>query len=185
MRKTLLLFILLTGYLLNGMAQRVWVEPSNATINDEITIYFDKETSSFWTDGEARIYMHAGVNTNAGHWQNVNDAFSNLNDSQEMTAHEGTKVWKKTITPKEYFSLSEGTTVYSIDLKFRNQYGGGGNNETGNFEISLTEAHVNHSGKAITSFSINGDAAQISGDQIALQIDAGTNCLGFCPFHYT
>ncbi|WP_282015609.1 alpha-amylase family glycosyl hydrolase [Marinifilum flexuosum] len=181
MRKTLLLFILLTGYLLNGMAQRVWVEPSNATINDEITIYFDKETSSFWTDGEARIYMHAGVNTNAGHWQNVNDAFSNLNDSQEMTAHEGAKVWKKTITPKEYFSLSEGTTVYSIDLKFRNQYGGGGNNETGNFEISLTEAHVNHSGKEITSFSINGDAAQISGDQIALQIDAGTDITSLSP----
>ena len=181
MRKSLLLFILLTGYLLNGIAQTVWVEPANATINNEITIYFDKESSSFWTDGEAKIYLHAGVNTTAGHWKNVNDAFSNLNDSQEMTAHEGTKVWKKTITPKEYFSLTEGTTVYSIDLKFRNQYDPGGNNETGNFELTLTEAHVFHSGKEITSFAINGQGAQISGDQISIQIPAETDITSLSP----
>ncbi|MGB5988907.1 MAG: alpha-amylase family glycosyl hydrolase [Marinifilaceae bacterium] len=139
-RLLLIMFFVITFS--NIRAQKIWIEPNNANVNNEITIFLDKENSNFYTGGEAVVYIHAGVDTDAGAWQNVNNAFSSLNDSQRMTPVNKEKtIWKKTIDAKTYFSLKSGLLVKGINLLFRNQYSGD-NDKTGNFYLDLVDKKV-------------------------------------------
>lgn len=126
MKRLLTLTCLSLLFFVQGFSQSVWIEPTVAgktTINDEIKIIFDKQSSSFWTNGPSGVFIHAGVAVNGAtstDWTYGNGAWDDLSTSRQMT-QEG-NLWTKTITPRDYFNIPDGVTGYRIQLLFRNEY---------------------------------------------------------------
>jgi 1,4-alpha-glucan branching enzyme len=114
------LFLLPVSFVLG---QRVWIEPANATANDEIKIYFDKQGSSFFDDNPTRVFIHAGAAATgqcATDWTYGNGAWGDFSAKKQMT-REG-KYWVKTLTPRTYFNIPQQANAFRIQMLFRNEY---------------------------------------------------------------
>ncbi|WP_332021644.1 GEVED domain-containing protein, partial [Kaistella sp.] len=111
---------------------------ASATVNNTINVYlkdFDG-INEFYTHDETSIYMYAwGYASN----QNIYDPGTLVRFDREST---NPNVYKASVKFADLFCIPTGTNVGGIDLLFRNQYGTGGNNQTGNLYLDLTDAAV-------------------------------------------
>ena len=143
---SLLLLLFSTNHLWSQYS--VTTNPSSATVNDNITITFTDAdvVNDFYTDGQTTIYLYGGVETSAGAWQSVHGMIDNT-ATLGAAATTGTNgVFSINIDPVSYFGLANGTQVLGINLLFINQWGPGGNNQTGDLYIDLTDAVVGDGG---------------------------------------
>ncbi|BDD05395.1 alpha-amylase family glycosyl hydrolase [Aureibacter tunicatorum] len=113
-RFLLLLICFALGQLTPIKAQDYWFEPSNATVNDELTIYLRASNRS-------SVNMYAGVRVGSSTFQYINNNDWNSTPSHSFFEEDPnqTNVWKKTIKPSSYFGVPEGTVVKGIDIIFR------------------------------------------------------------------
>ena len=122
----------------NGSA--VNLTTSTATVNDPITIKFTDidPVNNFYTQGLTAIYIYAGVETSSGTWKYVPATYFETSDANR-TANLSGGSYNITFTPKTLLNIPDGTLVKSLQFKFYNQHGGGGNNETTNLNIDLVD----------------------------------------------
>lgn len=126
MKKLFTLIAVVFLFISKTQGQSVWMVPTIAgqtTINDEVTIYFDPESSSFWDEGPQGVFVHAGVAVTGAastDWTYGNGDWNDFSDSRKMAVNGS--IWSKTIVPKAYFNIPDGVVAYRIQLLFRNEY---------------------------------------------------------------
>ena len=118
MKKVLLLLLSVIGKI--AVAQ-VTVTPAFPSADEEITIVYDATQGTSGLVGAASVMMHAGVimsgATGTG-WQNVKGDWGNPGSVGQMTSL-GSNKWQIKITPRSYFAVTAGTTIYRIGMVFR------------------------------------------------------------------
>jgi 1,4-alpha-glucan branching enzyme len=124
-----LLFALLA---LAAQAQ-VTLEPSFPTIDDEVTIIYDATQGVSGLAGADKVYMHSSVGIDpsgqtwegpytVGNW-GQDDGVGQMTKRDDL----GANTWSITITPRAYYSIPQGVTVFNLAMVFRNAAG----NQTG------------------------------------------------------
>jgi len=153
--------LLFTTMLFWGQAEVIFWDQGNTTeniaanVNDEIKIiYKDADgVADFYTHESTEIYLYAGLDTGVGHWQYIEGDINNsatLGTATRISTNPN--VYEITLIPRQYFTgLPDGTTVYGMDIIFRNHFGVGGNNQTANLYINLNDADAND-----TDSDVNG-----------------------------
>jgi 1,4-alpha-glucan branching enzyme len=133
---------------------QVTVSPSFPTADEEITIVYDATQGTTGLVGASQVMMHAGVvlsgPTGTG-WQNVQGEWGNPGSVGSMT-NLGNNKWQIKITPRTYFQVAAGVSIYRIGMVFRSAgpCGGFAGNNTackegktsgnGDFFVDLYEA---------------------------------------------
>ncbi len=108
---------------------------TSATVNDNITIDFT-DNSSFYAEANAELYIHLWVpGTSYGSDFNALDANRKLTKIADNH-------YKIELNVRDVLGIPVGTTVNNIKFLLRNQWGGGGNNQTGNMSLDLVDAQV-------------------------------------------
>ena len=110
------------------MAQIVTIDPSSATGDDEITIFYDASQGTGGLVGASKVYMHSGVITDAPSgtsWQNVVGNWGQDDGVGVMTKVDGEdNKWKITIgKPRNYYSVSANVPIFRLAMVFRNADG--------------------------------------------------------------
>ncbi|NJO02794.1 MAG: hypothetical protein HC880_14930 [Bacteroidia bacterium] len=121
-----------------GLAQaQVTTEPAFPTADAPVRIIYDATQGAGNLEGVSRVKMHSGViltGPTGATWTNVVGEWGNPNAPGEMTKVPGeTDKWEITITPRTYFNVPAGSTIYRIGMVFREAgpCGGFGGNNTG------------------------------------------------------
>src|SRR5690606_7843999 len=110
-------------------AQLVTLSPPNANGDDAITITFDANEGGKELLTANKVYVHAGVVTDAQdgtEWQHVVGNWGNDDGVGEMTPVDGEPgKWKIILAPsaRAYFGVPEGTNMFRLSLVFRNAAG--------------------------------------------------------------
>lgn len=110
-------------------AQLVTLSPPNANGDDAITITFDANEGGKELLTANKVYVHAGVVTDAPdgtEWQHVVGNWGNDDGVGEMTPVDGEPgKWKIILAPsaRAYFGVPEGTNMFRLSLVFRNAAG--------------------------------------------------------------
>lgn len=121
---------------------------ATSTVNDEITIVIEDIdiVNNFYTENQTEIYMYGGLDTPAGGFQGT-PPFGDLGQQPQLTlfndsdASTGPNTYSITINlASHYSSVTDGTMVFGFNLLFQNQFSGGGNNQTADLYIDLTDA---------------------------------------------
>lgn len=133
----------------NGSAINV---TATSTVNDNITIVFEDAdiVNNFYTDLQSEIYLFGGLDTSSGGFQGSPD-FNDLNAQPILNLVPGDtnnnaapNTYSLTINLSQHYSgVPDGTMVFGFNLLFQNQFGGGGNNQTVDLYIDLTDALKN------------------------------------------
>ncbi|NRB60795.1 MAG: hypothetical protein HRU50_12765 [Winogradskyella sp.] len=120
---------------------------ATSTVNDEITIVFEDTdiVNNFYTEFQDQIYMYGGLDTSNGGFQGAPD-FNDLTSQPVLNLTDGDNgtqpnTYSITINlANHYTGVPDGTTIFGFNLLFQNQFGGGGNNQTVDLYIDLTDA---------------------------------------------
>ena len=129
------------------MAQ-VTVEPFCFDDQTEITIYYDATKGTSGLEGASKVYMHSGVITDSPtgtSWQYVIGDWGQDNGVGQMTKVMGeTDLWEITLTPREYYGVPTGTTIYRLGMVFRNADGSkeGKNDANGDIFVNLSDGSL-------------------------------------------
>ncbi|WP_258102747.1 alpha-amylase family glycosyl hydrolase [Marinoscillum sp. MHG1-6] len=121
-----LLFILVFQYAYSQEGI-VSISPSQASPTDEITITFDASKGTAGLVGASSVYMHSGVvssGPDGTDWTLVVGDWGQDNGVGKMSAVAGqTDKWEITLTPKNYYSIPDGTNAFRLSMVFRNADG--------------------------------------------------------------
>lgn len=106
----------------------VTVSPAQFGSTDNITITYDAEASepAGALVGASKVYMHSGVITveNGTSWELVVGNWGQDDGIGQMTKVPGeSNKWEISITPRNYYQVPEGTSVYRLGMVFRNADG--------------------------------------------------------------
>ncbi|NVJ47950.1 MAG: DUF4961 domain-containing protein, partial [Cytophagia bacterium] len=120
------IFLLLLSVSVSG--QIVTIDPSTATGDDEITIFYDASQGTGGLVGASKVYMHSGVVTDGPtgtDWQNVIGNWGSDDGVGQMTKVDGEdNKWKISIgKPRDYYNVSASTTIFRLSMVFRNADG--------------------------------------------------------------
>ncbi len=127
MKKGLLITLIL-WWLVGGLtAQVVTMEPSEATVDDTVTIYFDAtEGDQGLMDFDGDVYVHTGVITlesdNGSDWKHVVADWGS-DDEKVLMNREGENLYSLTFHIKSYYGIEENETVLELAFVFRNADG--------------------------------------------------------------
>ncbi|HAA13974.1 MAG TPA: hypothetical protein DCE41_20715 [Cytophagales bacterium] len=121
MKKSLLLLgLLCLGTLTKA---QVTTDPAFFTDTDEVTIYYDATQGTSALVGASSVYIHTGVITTGASdtgWEFVIGNWGQADGIGEMTKVEGEdNLWSFTLTPRTYYNVPEGTTIYRLGMVFR------------------------------------------------------------------
>lgn len=124
----LLTFIFLFLLSVSVSGQIVTIDPSTATGDDEITIFYDASQGTGGLVGASKVYMHSGVVTDGPtgtDWQNVIGNWGSDDGVGQMTKVDGEdNKWKISIgKPRDYYNVSASTTIFRLSMVFRNADG--------------------------------------------------------------
>src|SRR5688572_26744698 len=100
---------------------QVTVTPSFPSADEEITIVYDASQGTSGLFGAAKVFMHSGVilsGPSGTGWQNVQGDWGNPGAVGEMTSL-GSNKWQIKITPRSYYGVDGGITIYKIGMVFR------------------------------------------------------------------
>jgi len=137
--------LFLSVFVLN--AQIVTIDPSTATGDDEITIFYDATQGTGGLVGASKVYMHSGIVTETpigSSWQNVVGNWGQDDGVGVMTKVDGQdNLWKITIgKPRSYYSASANTPIFRLAMVFRNADGSAeGKGTPGNFSGGFVAAN--------------------------------------------
>ena len=112
-----------------AFAQIVTITPSSATGDDEVTLVFDATQGNAGLVGEDKVYIHAGIVTDApdgSEWQYVIGNWGKDDGVGEMTKVTGEEnKWEFTYTPtvREYHSAPSSENIFRLSMVFRNADG--------------------------------------------------------------
>ena len=109
-----------------SFSQIVRISPTEATSEDEITIVFDATQGAGGLVGANSVYMHSGVVTTpeGTEWEYVVGNWGADDGIGQMTAVNGeTDLWEITLTPRNYYSVPEGTNIFRLSMVFRSADG--------------------------------------------------------------
>jgi len=81
-----------------GAPFKMWTYPAITALDEEVTWYFDLSGTSFADGGDLYLWAWSPFEPDAGHWDNSSD-FAKL-------VYVGNMVWKKTLTPTQYFKMT-------------------------------------------------------------------------------
>lgn len=112
--------ILLLFFSTQTIAQ-VTTDPVFFTADQPVTITYDATQGNAGLVGLSQVFMHAGVITTGPTgttWTNVVGNWGNPASPGQMT-NVGPNVWQITITPRTYFNVPAGTTIYRLGMVFR------------------------------------------------------------------
>ena len=136
---SLIFFWLLLG--VPGYAQIVRIEPSDADGDQEIKIIYDATQGTAGLVGESVVYMHSGVVTDGPEGEDWNNVIGNWGQDDgvgKMSPVSGqSDLWEITLSPtaRDYYGVSEGTTMFRLSMVFRNANGSKeGKGNPGTFE---------------------------------------------------
>lgn len=106
----------------------VSISPTAFGSTDNITITFDAEASapSGALIGASKVYIHSGVITveNGTSWEFVVGNWGQDDGIGQMTKVPGeANKWEISITPRNYYQVPQGTSVYRLGMVFRNADG--------------------------------------------------------------
>lgn len=123
----------------------VTTEPAAFTINDAVKILFDARVAD--RDGTAglvgasKVYMHSGIITSGPTgtgWTNVIGNWGQDDGIGQMTKKAGeSDIWERTVTPKTYYNVADGTTVYRLGIVFRDASGNNRGKAAGGQDIFI------------------------------------------------
>ncbi len=120
----LLVFVSFGAFAQEGM---ITIEPADASGEDEVTIIYDATLGQSALAGAGKVYMHSGVITDgpAGtDWQYVVGNWGQDDGVGEMTPVNGeTDKWQITLTPRDYYAVPSGETIFRLSMVFRNPDG--------------------------------------------------------------
>lgn len=109
--------------------QMVYLSPSNAGPDEEVTLRFDASEGEGDLMGEDKVYLHHGVvlsSPDGTDWNNVIGNWGQDDGIGEMTKVPGeTDLWEITFTPtlRSYFGVDESETIFRISAVFRSADG--------------------------------------------------------------
>ncbi|WP_156168903.1 T9SS type A sorting domain-containing protein [Kordia jejudonensis] len=125
---------------------------ATADINDAITIEIEDLDiiNNFYSENQTFIHMYVGLRTASGSFQAVPGDFNDLSwqpvlNLTDGDAANGPNTYSITFIPGQLFPSLVNETILGIDFLFQNQFGGGGNNQTGDLFIDLVDAPLNAS----------------------------------------
>jgi len=112
-------------------AEIVWTEPDPFGAKEQVTIFFDATLSdpagTAGLVGVDKVYMHSGIVTTGStgtEWENVVGNWGQDDGVGQMSKVSGQdNQWQITMTPWDYYSVADGTTVYRLGMVFRNEDG--------------------------------------------------------------
>ena len=121
------LMVILTIIMFSGIARAqmpaaISMEPSDATVFDSITLTFNPVLACF-QDGSLTgvpiVYMHSGVTTSAGNWQNVIDYnHTGANGQAPQLTPNGDGTYSIGYRPSAFYGIAEGTIVTKLCMVF-------------------------------------------------------------------
>ncbi len=117
--------LLMTSALFAQMPAAIEIDPPDATVFDELTLYFDPAEACFENGslaGVPKVYMHSGVTIGGDPWQKVVEWNGTGQNGQEpILMPVGTAGrYSITYTPADYYGIEEGTIVTQITAVFQN-----------------------------------------------------------------
>ncbi len=109
-----------------NMAQVVTINPTFATQNDQVTIFFDASKGNKELIGQNVVYAHTGVITNLSatptSWKYVQGNWGTDDAKVKMTKI-GTNLFSLTYTIKTFYAVPINENVLKLAFVFRNQAG--------------------------------------------------------------
>ncbi|AWK04046.1 alpha-amylase [Flavobacterium crocinum] len=124
MKKTLLLFFFCLSFVANS--QQITVSPAVFQVNEPITITasFISSTCNTMGANPTKVYMHAGIGTDASPWQTTKGNWGS-DDGVGLMTKNANGTWSITIAPSVYFALTSGqqTAATKMGIVFRNANG--------------------------------------------------------------
>lgn len=105
----------------NIYSQVVTTNPAIFTIDQQITITYDATQGNAGLVGANGVFMHSGIVTTSATgttWSNVVGQWGNPASPGQMT-NVGNNKWQITITPRNYYNIPTGTTVFRLGMVFR------------------------------------------------------------------
>ena len=119
MKRLLVLMLFLIGA--KGYSQVVTTSPSIFTIDQQVTIVFDATQGNAGLVGVGSVFMHSGIVTNSSSgttWSNVVGQWGNPSSPGQMNSL-GNNKWQITITPRTYYNIPAGVSVFRLGMVFR------------------------------------------------------------------
>ena len=125
--KSFILFTLFIFFTISSFSQVAWIEPSDATVDSTVTIYFDAtEGDQGLMDYSGDIYAHTGVitmeSTNSSDWKHVVADWGTANDTVLMTREEA-NFYSITFNIRDFYNIAQDETVLKLAFVFRNADG--------------------------------------------------------------
>lgn len=106
-----------------------WYEPTTATQNEQITVYYNAaEGSKGLKDYTDDVYTHCGVitqnSTGDSDWKHTPSKWCDNNEKYLMTrSADDPNIYTLTMTPSTYFGLTEGEVINKLAFVMRNSDG--------------------------------------------------------------
>ena len=127
MKKSLLIILIFSWLSVALTAQVATMEPTEASVDDTVTIYFDAtKGDQGLLDFEGDVYAHTGVITlesdNGGDWKHVVADWGTENDDVLMT-RESENLYSLTFHIKSYYGIEDNETALELAFVFRNADG--------------------------------------------------------------
>jgi hypothetical protein len=174
MKKTLQLCLFLLSIVLN--AQQITVSPAIFQVNEPITITvsFASSTCNGMGTSPSKVYMHAGIGTEANPWTTTKGNWG-IDDGIGLMTKNPNGTWSIVITPSIYFGLTSGqqTEATKMGLVFRNANGAQTLKlapsctdfflKVGSFQVALTAPPENSNTIIASGGSLNITATNTNG----------------------
>ncbi len=121
------LIILLSAISLNTNAQTVWLNPSNPTMDEEVTLTYNTNSGNKGlADCEGDVYLHTGVITDksidGGDWKHVIGNWGEADNNTKMTDI-GNGLYEFTFVINDFYGLYDDETAEQLAFVFRNENG--------------------------------------------------------------
>lgn len=166
-----LLYVLLAY--LPSVAQICWYEPATATVDDEITVYFDASLSygalgtveSNLAGYEGDVYAHTGVITteSSGTFDWKHASIWDVNDPKYLMTRsaDNPDLYTLTMVPSEFYDLDEGERVAAFAFVFRSADGNYSGRDEGGYDLIVDL----QSSDAVIGEDVNPGGGETGGDE--------------------
>ena len=149
---------------------QVSTDPSCFQDDTAVRIIYNANEGTSNLQGAAKVYMHSGVITDGPtgtDWQHVVGNWPKDDGVGQMSRVDGeTDLWEITITPRTYYDVPTGETIYRLGMVFRNADGSkeGKNDANGDIFVNLATSAIelNVTNPSTTSFVDNGSPVSFS-----------------------
>lgn len=125
LKKLLFALTLLLGVATLVRAQ-VTISPASPTLDTEITIVYDATQGTSNLQGADKVYMHSsvGLEPSATSWEGSYTVGNwGQDDGIGQMTSLGDDKWEIKVTPRAYYNIPQGVTVYNLSMVFRNADG--------------------------------------------------------------